>query len=61
MITEKSYVKMSCDVYDGILIISSISVRCTNAFMISAPVLLTYESADLLPPPPPFLSQMIKK
>ena len=58
MITEKSYIKMSCDVYDDILTISSISVRCTNVFMICAPVLLTYESAD---PPLPFLSQVLKK
>ena len=50
MITEKSYVKMTCDVYDGILIILSISVSCTNVFIICVPVLLTYESAD--PPPP---------
>ena len=51
MITEKSYAKMSCDVYDGMLTISSIPVRCTNVFMICAPVLLTYESAT--PPPLP--------
>ena len=59
MITEKSYVKMSCDVYDGMLTISSIPVRCTNVFMICAPVLLTYESAD--PPPPLPLTSGKKK
>ena len=52
MIKEKSYVKMTCDVYDGIFTIFSISARCTNVFIICAPVLLTYESAD---PPPHFL------
>ena len=52
MITEKSYVKMSCDVYDGMLTIYSIPVRCTNVFMICAPVFLTYKSADPLPSPP---------
>ena len=51
MITEKSYAKMSCCVYDGILTIFSISVGCTNVFMICVPVLLTYESADPLPLP----------
>ena len=60
MITEKSYVKMSCDVYDGMLTISSIPVRCTNVFMICAPVLLTYESAAPPPSPFSFFSQVVK-
>ena len=58
MITENSYVKITCDVYDRILTIFSISARCTNVFIICVPVLLTYESAD---PPHPFLSQVVKK